>query len=118
MNQKLRAEAQQIIEYAIGKVLPDRAVATALEQCDLTGNVYLAAIGKAAWQMASAAVQHLKTPLAGGVVVTKYGHVKGDIPGVRCFEGGHPIVDENGLAGTQAILDMTADLTAQDRVLF
>lgn len=118
MNQKLRSEAEQIMEYAIGRVLPDAAVVRALEACSLSGNIYLAAVGKAAWQMANAAVQSLKTPIAGGVVVTKYGHVKGDIPGVRCFEGGHPIPDENGLAGTQAILDMTADLTEQDHVLF
>lgn len=118
MNQKLRSEAEQIMEYAIGRVLPDAAVVRALEACSLSGNIYLAAVGKAAWQMANAAVQYLKTPVAGGVVVTKYGHVKGDIPGVRCFEGGHPIPDENGLAGTQAILDMTADLTERDHVLF
>lgn len=118
MNQKLRSEAEQIMEYAIGRVLPDAAVVRALEACSLSGNIYLAAVGKAAWQMANAAVQSLKTPIAGGVVVTKYGHVKGDIPSVRCFEGGHPIPDENGLAGTQAILDMTADLTEQDHVLF
>lgn len=118
MNQKLRSEAEQIMEYAIGRTLPDAAVVRVLEACSLSGNIYLAAVGKAAWQMANAAVQYLKTPVAGGVVVTKYGHVKGDIPGVRCFEGGHPIPDENGLAGTQAILDMTADLTEQDHVLF
>lgn len=118
MNQKLRREAEQIMEYAIGRVLPDAAVVRALEACSLSGNIYLAAVGKAAWQMANVAVQYLKTPVAGGVVVTKYGHVKGDIPGVRCFGGGHPIPDENGLAGTQAILDMTADLTEQDHVLF
>ncbi len=118
MNQKLRSEAEQIMEYAIGKVLPDAAVVKALEACSLSGNIYLAAVGKAAWQMANAAVQYLKVPVADGVVVTKYGHVKGDIPGVRCFEGGHPIPDENGLAGTQAILDMTAGLTEQDHVLF
>lgn len=118
MNQKLRSEAEQIMEYAIGKVLPDAAVVRALEACSLSGNIYLAAVGKAAWQMANAAVQYLKVPVADGVVVTKYGHVKGDIPGVRCFEGGHPIPDENGLAGTQAILDMTAGLTEQDHVLF
>jgi len=118
MNQKLRGEAEQIMEYAIGKVLPDRSVVRALEACDLSGRIYLAAVGKAAWQMANAAAQYLKTPVAGGVVVTKYGHVRGDIPGVRCFEGGHPIPDENGLAGTQAILDMTANLSGQDHVLF
>ncbi len=118
MNQKLRYEAQQIIEYAIGKALPDRAVANALEKMNISGNIHLVAIGKAAWQMANAAVHYLNQPLAGGIVLTKYGHVKGPVPGIRCFEGGHPIVDENGLAGTRAILDMTAQLTAQDRVLF
>lgn len=118
MNQKLRSEAEQIMGYAIGKMQPDAAVIRALEACSLSGRIYLAAVGKAAWQMANAAVRHLKTPIADGVIVTKYGHVKGDIPGVRCFEGGHPIPDENGLAGTQAILDMTADLTERDHVLF
>lgn len=118
MNKQLRDEAQQIFEYAIGRVLPDRAVARALEQYEPSGKIYLAAVGKAAWQMADAAVRCLKQPIAGGVVVTKYGHVRGDIPGVRCFEGGHPIVDENGLAGTQAILDMTEGLNEEDHVLF
>lgn len=118
MNPKLRSEAQQIIEYAIGRSLPDRAVTDALKKMNLSGNIYLVAIGKAAWQMANAAVRCLEQPLADGIVLTKYGHVKGSIPGVRCFEGGHPIVDENGLRGTQAILDMTAHLAARDRVLF
>ncbi|MDE7223474.1 MAG: glycerate kinase [Acetatifactor sp.] len=122
MNQKLRSEAEQITEYAIGRVLPDRAVARTLENIPEihhpSGRIYLAAVGKAAWQMANATVQVLKAPVADGVVVTKYGHVKGDIPGVRCFEGGHPLPDENGLAGTRAILDMTENLTEEDQVLF
>ena len=122
MNQKLRSEAEQITKYAIGRVLPDQAVIQAMENIsekwDMPGKVYLAAIGKAAWQMAHAAVEALKVPVADGVVVTKYGHVKGAIPGVRCFEGGHPVVDENSLEGTQAILDMTAGLTEEDHVLF
>ena len=122
MNQKLRSEAEQITKYAIDRVLPDQAVIRAMENiseiCNMSGKVYLAAIGKAAWQMAYAAVEALKAPVADGVVVTKYGHVRGAIPGVRCFEGGHPIVDENSLAGTQAILDMTAALSEEDHVLF
>ncbi len=125
MNQKLRSEAEEITQYAIGRVLPDRAVIRAMENisetggiCGMSGRLYLVAIGKAAWQMAHAAVGALKAPAAGGVVVTKYGHVQGAIPGVRCFEGGHPIVDENSLAGTQAILDMTAGLSEEDQVLF
>lgn len=81
MNQKLRGEAEQIMEYAIGKMQPDAAVVRALEACSLSGRIYLAAVGKAAWRMANAAAAHLETPVADGVVVTKYGHVKGDIPG-------------------------------------
>ena len=53
--------------------------------------------GKAAWQMAHAAVKFLGR-VDGGVVVTKYGHVKGTIPGVDCCEAGHPVPDENGLS--------------------
>jgi len=36
----------------------------------------------------------------GGVVVTKYHHGKGEIPGVACYEAGHPVPDENGFAAT------------------
>ena len=74
MNQKLRGEAEQIMEYAIGKMQPDAAVVRALEACSLSGRIYLAAVGKAAWRMANAAAAHLETPVADGVVVTKYGH--------------------------------------------
>ena len=56
MNQKLRSEAEQITKYAIDRVLPDQAVIRAMENiseiCGMSGKVYLAAIGKAAWQMA------------------------------------------------------------------
>ncbi len=51
------------------------------------GRVLLVAAGKAAW-MAHAAVQALGH-VDGGVVVTKYGHVKGKIPGISCYEAGH-----------------------------
>ena len=54
------------------------------------GRVPLAAAGKAAWRMGLAAVQTLGR-VDGGVVVTKHGHVKGRIPGVNCYEAGHPV---------------------------
>lgn len=57
----------------------------------------LVAAGKAAWQMAHAAVEALGR-VDSGVVVTKYGHVKGEIPGVTCCEAGHPVPDENSFA--------------------
>ena len=52
------------------------------------------------------------------MVVTKYGHVRGEIPGVVCCEGGHPVPDEGSFAGTQKALDLVQGLTEQDTVLF
>ena len=118
MNQNLRADAEKIARSAIRAVCPDEAVRRALENVSLTGNVYLVAVGKAAWQMADAAVKFLQAPLRAGIVVTKYDHVMGPIPGVTCYEAGHPVPDENSYRGTQAVLDMTEDLQPEDTVLF
>lgn len=117
-EQRLRADAERIALAAIGAVKPDEAVRRALAAFRPRGDVYLAAVGKAAWQMAHAAVDCLERPVRRGIVLTKYGHVPGDIPGVTCLEAGHPVPDENGFRGTQAILDMTGHLKETDTVLF
>ena len=85
MDQTLRNAAEQIVKCAIEAVKPDAGVKRALENVELTGDVYLVAAGKAGWQMAAAAVNFLPRPVKDGVVVTKYDHVKGEIPGIRCF---------------------------------
>ena len=118
MNQKLRADADAVIHEAIRAVLPDAAVRRALAGfAPGGGRVLLVAAGKAAWQMAHAAVEALGSVDA-GVVVTKYGHVKGEIPGVTCYEAGHPVPDENSFAATAAALNLVQGLTAEDTVLF
>ena len=114
----LRADAEKIITRAIAAVLPDAAVERALKGKTFLGRVYLVAAGKAAWQMAHAARACLQDNFCGGVVVTKYGHVKGEIADVACFEGGHPVPDENSLRGTDAALALTEDLTESDTVVF
>lgn len=118
MNQTLRNHAEQIARGAIRAVCPDEAVRRALENVTLTGRVYLVAAGKAAWQMAAAAVDALTVPLTRGIVVTKYDHVMGPLPSIECFEAGHPVPDENSYRGTQAVLDMTEHLNPEDTVLF
>lgn len=118
MNQVLQEDAKQIIDWAIRAVQPDAAVRRALERCDFTGRVVLVAVGKAAWQMANAAVSCLGDQITTGVVITKYGHVRGAIPGVSCYEGGHPVPDENSFRGTEAALDLVRSLTEKDTVLF
>ncbi len=118
MNQKLRTDAEDIARSAIEAVKPDDAVKRALAGFRPEGRVFLAAVGKAAWQMAQAAVRELPRPVDGGVVVTKYGHVLGDIPGVACYEAGHPVPDENSFRATDAVLELTKDLLPTDTVLF
>ena len=49
----LREDALRIIEDSISSVLPERAVEQELKKLDLGDKIYLVAIGKAAWRMAS-----------------------------------------------------------------
>ena len=118
MNPTLRRDADAIIRSSLNAVLPDEAVRRALNAfAPRGGRVLLVAAGKAAWQMAHAAVEALGR-VDGGVVVTKYGHVKGEIPGVTCCEAGHPVPDENSFAATKKAPALVQGLTAEDTVLF
>ena len=118
MNQTLRAHADQIVREAIAAVQPDSAVQRALAGREFPGRVLLVSAGKAAWQMAKAASDFLGSRIETGVVVTKYDHVMGPIANFACYEAGHPVPDENSFRGTQAALDLVADLSAEDTVLF
>ena len=117
-NQTLRTHADMILRHAIAAVLPDAAVIRALEGKCFPGRVILVAVGKAAWQMAKAAKNYLGNSIGTGIVITKYGHVMGNIPGIRCMEAGHPVPDENSFAATQAALDLVSGLKKEDTVLF
>lgn len=118
MDQQMRSQVDSIVKASIQAVLPDEAVKRALEGAQLTGRIVLVAAGKAAWQMAAAAAQQLGERICRGVVVTKYDHVKGPIPGVTCYEAGHPVPDENSYKATQAAIDAVSGLTREDTVLF
>ena len=118
MNALLRKDAEQIVRESIAAVLPDEAVRRTLKDYKPgRDKTLLVAVGKAAWQMTRAAVEALGS-VDGGVAVTKYGHVKGEIPGVACFEAGHPIPDENSFAATKKVLELVEGLSAEDTVIF
>ena len=118
MNQALRKDAETIARGAIAAVSPEAAVRRSLAGKVFSGKLYLVSVGKAAWKMAQVAVTCLNQPLEKGMVVTKYDHVEYPIPGVICYEAGHPVPDENSFRATPAVLDMTADLQKEDTVLF
>ena len=118
MNTLMRQDADAIISASIKAVQPDDAVRRALKGKSFPGRVFLVAAGKAAWQMAKAAKDYLGPAIDSGVVITKYGHVKGALDGIVCWEAGHPIPDENSFKGTQAAIDLVAQLRESDTVLF
>ena len=118
MKQTLRQQAQRIISASISAVVPDEAVLRALKGITFPGKVILVAVGKAAWQMAKTARDCLGSRISDGIVITKYGHVKSPLEGIRCMEAGHPVPDENSFRGTEAALELVKNLTEQDTVLF
>lgn len=115
----IREDAERIIQGSIRKVMPDEAVARALRGRSFgPGKILVVAAGKAAWRMARAAEDILGDKISSGVVVTKYGHAEAEIPGMICYEGGHPVPDENSFRGTRAALDLVSGLKPEDTVLF
>ena len=67
MNTTLRAQAETIVTASIHAVLPDEAVRRALQTFQPRGGrVVLVAAGKAAWQMAHAALAELGRVDVGG----------------------------------------------------
>ncbi|MBR2288090.1 MAG: glycerate kinase [Clostridia bacterium] len=114
----LKGIAEEIAMSSIRSCLPEPLVEKALKKRSFSGRIFLVSVGKAAYSMARAAQTVLGKSIEAGIVVTKYGHVPGSLPGIRCFEGGHPVPDANGVHGTEAVLEMTAHLGAEDTVLF
>ena len=118
MNRSLRSDADAIIRASLKAVLPDSAVQRALRNYRPgSGRTLLISVGNAAWQMAKTALDTLGT-VDDGLVITKYDHVKGPLPGLRCFEAGHPVPDENSFAATREALALVSGLSAGDTVIF
>lgn len=118
MNTQLRADADAILTASIQAVLPDQAVTRALQTfVPGPGRTLLVAVGKAAWQMAHAALAVLGR-VDDGIVITKYGHLRGELPGLRCREAGHPVPDAQSFAATEEALTLVRGLTEQDTVVF
>lgn len=118
MGASLRKDAETIIADSIREVQPDSAVIRELKETTLNGKIKLVAAGKAAWQMAKAASNYLGERLEQGIVITKYGHVRGELPRIRCCEAGHPVPDEGSFDAARKALALTENLTKDDTVLF
>lgn len=117
MIQQLRNDAEKIISYSIEQVMPAKTVEKGLQGFVMPeGKTVLVSVGKAAWKMAERAVQLVNVDE--GIVITKYGHVYGEIEKVKCYQAAHPVTDENGIAATRKAVEMVSGLTEKDTVLF
>ena len=116
---QIRKDAQFIITKALQDAQPSQAVMTALKMMpEVSGKIILVAIGKAAWTMAYAVRKKLGNRLDQGICITKYGHIKGEIPDVKCLEAGHPVPDENSVTAAREAEKLVSGLTKDDLVIF
>ncbi len=88
------------------------------QQWPVTGHVSVAAIGKAAVDMAAAAEQICGDLLREGVVITKDGHGQGkQLRACQLFEAAHPVPDARGERATREILRRASRLARGDVLL-
>jgi len=107
-----RSIIKEIFNKSLLAVDPYKAVASysdTIRSAYKNGNfrkLLLIGFGKAASLMSKAIEDNLGDLLAGGIIVTKYGHsVLGDRNSkIITYEAGHPLPDENGLKATQEIV--------------
>lgn len=113
----MKEDADKIITYAIDKVLPEKAVKRALDNHQFKKNVCVIAIGKAAWRMAKAASDFLGDKVKQGIVITKYGHISGNLDLFQMIEAGHPIPDNNSVKAVEMVLSMIMKMDKSVEIL-
>jgi glycerate 2-kinase len=127
--EEMRKAARQIFEAAVRAVDPGEAIRRHLTRegarlrvgedtldLDEVRQIVVVGCGKAAAPMAAAVEELLGDRISRGVVVTKYGHVQ-PTRMIRIQEAGHPVPDDAGRLGAQAILDHVRGLGGRDMVL-
>ncbi|MDX2059664.1 MAG: DUF4147 domain-containing protein [Gemmatimonadales bacterium] len=113
---RLRHDAIAIYGAAVAAVEPRRALTRALATTPPPQRVRILAMGKAAFPMAAAAIQHLDRldiPVTGGVVITPDQGESPD-PRVRRIAGDHPLPGAGSFAAAAALEQAVAQLTGRE----
>lgn len=79
-------------------------------------NIYVIGAGKATAPMAKAVEELLGNRITGGTITVKYDHVA-DLNRIEMIEARHPVPDENGVAGSNAIFTLAEKCGPDDLVL-
>jgi len=125
----MRDDAMKIFRAAITAVDPHNAVKSFLtlnnnilsagdKKYDLNDYVRIVVVGagKASAPMAKAVEAILGERISKGTVVIKYGHGM-QLDKIELIEAGHPVPDENGIAGAQKIAGLLQDCNENDLVI-
>lgn len=117
MEQDAIRSVSEIFTYALKAVSPYEAVMNRskhIMSCYETGNfngLIVIGFGKAACPMAKAIEDSLLDILNTGIVITKYNHCnKYILKGIKVFEAGHPVPDENGFKGTNTVIRLLKNI--------
>jgi glycerate 2-kinase len=109
-----RALLVSLFDAAVKAADPENALRPFLPQRP-KGRTIVIGAGKGAAQLAQAFEKLWDGPLS-GVVVTRYGY-GAQCRHIKVLEAAHPVPDEAGLAGSQALLEAVQGLSADDLVV-
>jgi len=114
----LRRHALAIFQAAVAEADPEAAVRRHLARLDLAHfrNIYVVGAGKAGASMAAAAERVLGRRITAGLVNVKYGHLA-KLRRIELNECGHPIPDQNGVAGAERIAAIAESAQRGDLVV-
>lgn len=128
-NTNLKAHARKIFQAAVDAVDPETAVHRHVvrfgevlkiggQKMNMGGfnRVLLVGAGKASAPMARAVESILADRICAGAVVVKDGHGM-PLQSTTVYEAGHPVPDERGVAGSEAVLALAAGAGPQDLVI-
>jgi len=126
---KMRKDAREIFSAGVKAVEAEAAV---IRYCKIEDNsftvdetaydlrqfenIYVIGAGKASASMARALEAILGEKITGGLINVKYGHLT-KLERVKIAEAGHPVPDEEGHKGAQAIFDLASRAKDTDLVI-
>ena len=109
-------DAKKICLGAIENCISSDNIKNYIRSLGIDKQVYMLAVGKAAFSMAKAASEVLS--IKKGIVISKYGHITGSLENVDMYEAGHPILDENTITATEKAVELFSNLNKDDIVVF
>lgn len=115
MDDNPRRMLLEVFQAALTAVNGRNRVRDALATRELTGPIYLLALGKVACSMARGAHEALGDRIQAGLVITKHGHAE-PLPW-PVVEASHPVPDETSLAAGEALKDFVTAIPPAAHVL-